>query len=252
MGSTGKSILWYSIWLRFIFHVCKLIRGKFIKLLSQQRQKSNDGDSVNNNMYYISLSSAENLSGGIHLLSHNKKINESMNDVSNQCCSPISFYVYFVRGFRKTISTRVRLHLVFYYSYKSQKMNQIRAVSCIIAIFIACLINNFGVCQDGSFHCSTEFCVEKTRLAPCPDEVRNCTTTGFRTFLDPSECNCCSYCFDYLKEDDICSPSTNQKPVEMCGPFLTCIPSTSPTLPSVCKTSEMTLKLLEHFIRVTV
>jgi hypothetical protein len=103
-------------------------------------------------------------------------------------------------------------------------------------LVLLCTLSVHSQDTTGFFHCSEEFCTEVRRLNPCP-ETRNCSTTGFRTFLDPSECNCCNYCFDYLVEDDTCSPSSPQKPVEMCGPFLTCHETDNPSEPSTCKTS---------------
>lgn len=68
------------------------------------------------------------------------------------------------------------------------------------------------VSQDttGFFYCSDLFCENRLREFPCPAK-RNCSSVGFRTFLDPSECNCCDYCFDYLNENDTCSLTSPQK-----------------------------------------
>lgn len=88
----------------------------------------------------------------------------------------------------------------------------------------------------GFFYCSDEFCVEELRARPCPAK-RNCSTVGFRTFLDPSPCNCCPYCFDYLKENDTCSLNSPQKPIEMCGPYLSCEPAPREEDPATCQLS---------------
>lgn len=66
--------------------------------------------------------------------------------------------------------------------------------------------------RTGFFYCSDTICEEELRQRPCP-ERRNCSTIGFRTFLDPSQCNCCQYCFDYLQENDTCSLNSPQKPI---------------------------------------
>lgn len=97
--------------------------------------------------------------------------------------------------------------------------------------------------EDRTFYCSEEFCTETTRLSPCPAK-RNCSTIGFRTFLDPSRCNCCDYCFDYLKENDTCTTVSIQKPLEMCGPFLECKEAEKETDPSTCKRSITFYKII--------
>ncbi|CAL8143252.1 unnamed protein product [Orchesella dallaii] len=92
------------------------------------------------------------------------------------------------------------------------------AVICFIVTLFACHHEVF------SFYCTDSYCAEQTSeyMFPCP-EARNCTNMGYRTFLDPDVCNCCEYCFEYLKENDTCTTMSEQKPTEMCGPHLTCV-----------------------------
>lgn len=76
-----------------------------------------------------------------------------------------------------------------------------------------------------AFYCTESFCEEYTASysKPCPAITNNCTKTGYRKYLDPEVCNCCEYCFDYLKEGDDCTAASHEKPLEMCGPQLMCV-----------------------------
>lgn len=102
-------------------------------------------------------------------------------------------------------------------------------------ILLILTLTNVSVC----FYCTEKFCEDQTApwATPCPD-VRNCTKIGYRTFLDPSPCNCCEYCFDYLKENDTCEISTHQKPTEMCGPHLKCVTQRTESQEAKCEKSN--------------
>jgi hypothetical protein len=77
-----------------------------------------------------------------------------------------------------------------------------------------------GVYEDESrVRCNAAYCEDNQITCTTP---RNCTTVGFRTFLSPKICNCCEYCYDYLKEDGNCKTSSQNLPSDMCGPKLQC------------------------------
>lgn len=93
-------------------------------------------------------------------------------------------------------------------------------VQLFLVIFFLGFIN-----VSYSFYCTESFCEEYTASynKPCPKITNNCTKTGYRKYLDPEICNCCEYCFDYLKEGDTCTTASHEKPLAMCGPQLRCV-----------------------------
>lgn len=74
--------------------------------------------------------------------------------------------------------------------------------------------------EEHRIGCNRAYCDSPD--GPTCQPSKECSTIGHRTFLSPSICNCCSYCFDYLEEGAACRPTSSQLPNEMCGPLLEC------------------------------
>lgn len=102
-----------------------------------------------------------------------------------------------------------------------------------------------------TYYCNKQFCSVETAGYNNPCERQNCSTIGFRQFLDPGKCNCCQYCFHYLKLNDTCDKVSPQKPSEMCGPHLTCEEGEKPSDPATCQKSSKFLFLKSNISKVT-
>lgn len=111
-----------------------------------------------------------------------------------------------------------------------------------IITVINIILLTFNYHPAATYFCNELLCTEETASYNNPCQApRNCSTIGFRTFLDPGKCNCCEYCFDYLEEDDPCDEISPQKPIEMCGPHLTCTRGKKSSDPTTCQRSDFFL-----------
>ncbi|PSN37550.1 hypothetical protein C0J52_12554 [Blattella germanica] len=91
--------------------------------------------------------------------------------------------------------------------------------------YVFCLVSAETEGIDPSYLCSKEYCEEQITQTPCEELPKKCNeTNGGIMMLDPSFCNCCDYCLQYLKEGDDCvSDGTGQPLYEsICGPGLGC------------------------------
>ncbi|XP_069686026.1 uncharacterized protein [Periplaneta americana] len=83
-------------------------------------------------------------------------------------------------------------------------------------------------CEEANFLCSEEVCKELIEQEPCEKLPKNCNISS-PTFngimmLDPSVCNCCDFCLEYLNEGDDCVLDGTGQPLfkSVCGPGLWC------------------------------
>ncbi|XP_049791250.1 uncharacterized protein LOC126198743 [Schistocerca nitens] len=83
-------------------------------------------------------------------------------------------------------------------------------------------------CADGAISvdvtCTQQICEEQLTETECPKVAEECRN-GSGVFMPyPDVCNCCEYCFTYLKEGEICTVGMPGRPLPtaICGPGLSC------------------------------